>query len=144
LVTEIGVYVAPAGTVTVSDVRDADLTVALVAPKNTILLLTVVLKFAPVIITVVPMGPEFGENDVIVGGAATMIPCHRVARRRRLDIRKVFIVSPNSCFTNQFKLVRKELYINKVLLSVCQRQQVPKKGLPGTLRMLLYSSVQAG
>jgi hypothetical protein len=124
LVTEIGAYVAPAGTVTVSDVGKAELTVDLVAPKKTILLLAVVLKFVPVIITVVPMGPEFGENDVIVGGAATMVPCHILARRRRIDIRKVFIVSPNSCFTSQLKLVRKELNINKGSLSASHHNSV--------------------
>jgi hypothetical protein len=33
-------------------------------------LLAVVLKFVPLIVTVVPTGPEVGENEVIVGTCA--------------------------------------------------------------------------
>ena len=51
-VTEIGVYVAPIGTVTVSDVELAELTAAFTAPKYTMLLLAVKLKFVPLMVTV--------------------------------------------------------------------------------------------
>ena len=67
-VTEIGVYVAPIGTVTVSDVELAELTAAFTAPKYTTLLLAVKLKFVPLMVTVAPIGPEVGVNEVIVGG----------------------------------------------------------------------------
>jgi hypothetical protein len=60
--------VAPTGTVTVKLVAVAWVTVALVAPKNTILLALVVLKFIPLIITDVPTGPLEGLKPVIVGG----------------------------------------------------------------------------
>jgi hypothetical protein len=33
----------------------------------------VVLKFVPVMVTEVPMGPEVGENEVIVGTAAVAV-----------------------------------------------------------------------
>ena len=66
-VTEIGWYVAPVGTVTVSCVAVAAVTAALTAPNHTILFAAVVLKFVPVIVTVVPMGPEVGEKDEIAG-----------------------------------------------------------------------------
>ena len=46
----------------------AAVTVAWVAPKNTTLLAGVVLKFVPVMVTLVPMGPEVGVNEVMVGG----------------------------------------------------------------------------
>ena len=67
-VTVIYWYAAPTGTVTVSCVLDADVTVAFTAPKYTTFLFEVVLKLVPVIVTVVPMGPEVGEKEVIVGG----------------------------------------------------------------------------
>ena len=63
----MGWYVAPAGTVTVSCVAVAAVTVALVPPKKTMLLAGVGLKFVPVMVTVVPMGPEVGVKKLIVG-----------------------------------------------------------------------------
>ena len=42
----------------------AAVTFALTAPKKTILLDIVVLKFVPVIVTLVPTGPEAGEKEV--------------------------------------------------------------------------------
>ena len=54
-VTVIGWYVTPAGTVSVSCVNVAAVTVARTAPNHTILLAGVVLKFVPVIVTVVPI-----------------------------------------------------------------------------------------
>ena len=67
-VTEIGAYVVPIGTVTVSEVELADTTTAFTAPKYKTLLLAVALKLVPVMVTVVPMGPEVGVKEVIVGG----------------------------------------------------------------------------
>lgn len=64
-VTEMGLYVAPTGTVTLSEVEVAADTFAIVAPKNTILLEGVVLKLVPVITTVVPTAPEVGVKEVI-------------------------------------------------------------------------------
>jgi hypothetical protein len=66
-VTVIGWYVAPTGTVTLSEVEVAAVTVAFTAPKYTMLFAAVVLKFVPVIVTVAPMGPEVGEKEEIVG-----------------------------------------------------------------------------
>jgi hypothetical protein len=42
-------------------------TVALTAPKYTMLVDGVLLKFAPVIASAVPTGPLVGENDAMVG-----------------------------------------------------------------------------
>ena len=47
----------------------AAVTVAFVAPKYTMLLAGVVLKFVPVIVTVVPGLDGLGETLVTVGGA---------------------------------------------------------------------------
>ena len=58
---------APIGTVTVSELVLATITVALVAPKNTILFAAKGSKSVPLIVTVVPTGPKVGANDVIVG-----------------------------------------------------------------------------
>jgi hypothetical protein len=63
----IGAYVAPAGTVTLSEVAEDIVTAAFTAPKKTILLLGTPLKFVPVIVTTVPTGPEVGEKVVMVG-----------------------------------------------------------------------------
>ncbi len=46
----------------------APVTTAWVAPKKTILLAGVGLKFCPVIVTVVLIGPLAGLNEVITGG----------------------------------------------------------------------------
>jgi hypothetical protein len=67
-ISDTGAKVAPTGAVTVTDVADAAVTSALVAPKCTMLLLAVVLKLVPVIVTVVPVSPVFGLTDVILGG----------------------------------------------------------------------------
>jgi hypothetical protein len=60
--------VAPLGTVVVMLVLVLAITTAGVILNRTVLLLGMVLKFVPVMITVVPMGPESGENPEIVGG----------------------------------------------------------------------------
>ena len=52
----------------------AAVTVAFTAPKNTILLAGVVLKFVPVIVTVEPIAPEVGANEVKVGGGIKVKP----------------------------------------------------------------------
>jgi hypothetical protein len=69
--TTIGVIeVAPAGTVTVSEVVVPAVGVALIAPKYTALLAGVALKFVPVMVTVVPIVPEVGVKEVILGACA--------------------------------------------------------------------------
>jgi hypothetical protein len=67
VITEIGPVVAPGGTVAVIRVTEFTVNVAVtllnmtaVAPK----------KSVPVIVTIVPMGPEVGVNDVMVGACA--------------------------------------------------------------------------
>ena len=60
-------WVAPTGTVAVSEVAVAAVTVALVAPKYTMLLAGVVLKLVPVIVTDVPGLAGLGETEVIIG-----------------------------------------------------------------------------
>ena len=58
----------PCGAVTVKEVVVDAVTVALVDPKNTMLLDAVVLKLFPLIVMVVPAVAEAGENEVITGG----------------------------------------------------------------------------
>src|SRR5512141_2699291 len=70
-VTEIGAEVAPTGTVTMSDVDAAELTDAFTAPKYTIFLEAVILKFVPLMVTLVPIGPLMGVKEMIEGWAAT-------------------------------------------------------------------------
>ncbi len=50
----------------------AAVTVACTAPNHTILFAAVVLKFVPVMVTVVPIGPEVGVKEVITGGNDTV------------------------------------------------------------------------
>ncbi len=74
-VTVIVPVVAPLGTVTTSCVAVAVVGVAAVVPLNlTVLLAAVVLKFVPVIVTVVPIGPLVGVKLVIVGGETVKVP----------------------------------------------------------------------
>jgi hypothetical protein len=68
IVTVIGTKpTGPVGTVVVIVVGVLAVTVAVVPPKSTALLLGVVLKFVPVIVTVVPAIPDVGEKEVMVG-----------------------------------------------------------------------------
>ena len=57
---------APVGTVTSRDVAEAALTTALVAPKYTTLLVVVVLKADPVIVTADPALPDKGLTEATV------------------------------------------------------------------------------
>jgi hypothetical protein len=66
LVTPIVPVVAPDGTVTVSVFVVAAVTVALVPLKVTVLLAGVALNPIPWMMTVVPTGPRFGVNSMIV------------------------------------------------------------------------------
>jgi hypothetical protein len=68
VVTVIGANVALTGTVTVSEVGVAAVTVPVTAPKRTMLFEGTGLKYLPVKVTEVPIGPLAGENDVITGG----------------------------------------------------------------------------
>jgi hypothetical protein len=58
------------GTVTVKLVAVAAVTVARVAPKNTMLLAAVLLKPVPVRVTVAPTTPLVGVKEVMVGACA--------------------------------------------------------------------------
>jgi len=66
VVTEILPVVAPAGTVAVIFVAELTVNVADVPPNLTAV---APVKFVPLIVTDVPTGPLFGENEVIVGAA---------------------------------------------------------------------------
>jgi hypothetical protein len=67
IVTSKGPDVAPTGIVTVNVVAVDDVMVA-VMPLILTVLLKGVLKLVPVIVTDVPIGPEVGVKEVIVGG----------------------------------------------------------------------------
>ena len=65
---------APEGTVTVKLVAVAAVTVAWVVPNRTTLLAGVVLKFVPVMVTVVPTGPLVGVKLLMVGNPSENTP----------------------------------------------------------------------
>jgi hypothetical protein len=69
-VMEIAPVVAPVGTETTNVVLEAEMTVALVPLNVTVFWLAVGLKFAPVIVTCVPMAPIFGVKDSKAGCVA--------------------------------------------------------------------------
>ena len=73
-VTAIVPVDAPAGTVVVRLVAELAVTVANVPLKRRVLSVVVVLKFVPVIVTVVPMGPLAGVKVVMVGELMVMLP----------------------------------------------------------------------
>ncbi len=66
MVTSIGPVVAPAGTLVVIVVAETELMVA-ETPLNIKLLAKGVVKLLPVILTVVPIGPDDGVKETIVG-----------------------------------------------------------------------------
>lgn len=63
-----------------SEVDVAAETFAIVAPKNTMLLAGVVLKFVPLMVIAVPTGPEVGVNDEIEGCAFAIL-CKKIKTR---------------------------------------------------------------
>ena len=66
-VTLIVPVVAPVGTEVVIEVAVLAVTMEVVPLNWTVLLAGVVLKFVPVMVTVVPIGPVAGVNKIIVG-----------------------------------------------------------------------------
>ena len=60
---------APEGTVTVTLIAEAAVTVARVAPKKTMLLLAVGLKLVPMRVTAMPGLALRGLNEVMTGGS---------------------------------------------------------------------------
>ena len=89
VVTVIGSYVVPKGTVTVSEVAEADETFAFIAPKKTTLLARLGLKFEPVMVTTAPIGPDWGEKELIIGCPYDMeYKIHPVTKRRSFFIRE--------------------------------------------------------
>ena len=72
--------------VTVSSVADALVTLALVAPKYTVLFPGVVLKSVPVIVTDAPAAPEVGVKDVIDGCTALVVKRHAVVDEIASDL----------------------------------------------------------
>ena len=76
-VTVMGLYVAPVGAVTVNEFGEAPVTVALAAPKKTVLAAETGLKPEPFIVTTVPAGPLSGANDVMTG-PATKLRCNEI------------------------------------------------------------------
>ena len=72
-VTLTGPKVAPEGTATVREVADAALTVAFTAPKYTVLLTGVASKWVPAIVTDVPVLPEVGAIEAMVGRAISVM-----------------------------------------------------------------------
>ncbi len=70
--TVMGEYVAPDGTVTVSEVVVPLVTAAFAAPKKTMLFESVELKFDPRIVTCVPALPDVGEKEFTIGEPTTV------------------------------------------------------------------------
>ena len=69
-VTVIGPVVAPVGTEVVIEVAVLAVTTAVVPLNWSVLLAGVVLKFVPIMLTVVPTKPDVGVKEVIVGKVA--------------------------------------------------------------------------
>ena len=102
----IGCSVAPTGTVTINCIVVALLTVAFVAPNQTILFATVVLKFVPIIVTVVPMAPLVGVKLVIVG------TWERVISLKIKNSKNILVI----LFLKYFKLKGNKKFVDELLL----------------------------
>ena len=72
--------VAPNGTVAVMLVAVLAVTVAATPLKKTLLSVSVVEKFVPVIVTATPARPEEGENEVMVGTGGPVLSIMNVRR----------------------------------------------------------------
>jgi hypothetical protein len=70
VVTPIWPLVAPAGTVAFTEVAETTVTAAAALPLK---VTDAPAKFAPIIVTTVPAGPETGEKDVTIGAEAVTI-----------------------------------------------------------------------
>ena len=89
--TVMGPKPAPAGTVTVKFVALAAVTCAFVAPKITILPVTVVLKPLPVIVIVVPTAALAGLKEFIIGCAVIFIkPRNEMHNNKYFKIAGIF------------------------------------------------------
>ena len=69
----------------------APIILALTAPKKTILFVGVALKLLPVIVTLVPTGPEAGEKELIVGWANTWKEKRNEVKKSKLFFAKIFL-----------------------------------------------------
>jgi len=85
------------GTEAVKLVTDADKTVAVTAPKVIVLLTAIGSKFDPAMVTVVPIGPEPGVNEVIIG-------CGRAGRAQDTIIAIKSRIT-GRCFIDPFHLL---------------------------------------
>ena len=95
----MGSYVAPAGTLAVRAVVVAEETKAFVAPKYTMLPVAVALKLVPIMVTVVPTGPDSGVKLLIKGCADKFCPTIRIVIKFifRIRLRRAPIL-PNKNF----------------------------------------------
>ena len=85
VVTEIGAYVAPGGTVTTREFVPADVTAAPAPPNRTMFDAGVALNPEPESVTEIPGIPDEGENDVITGTSP-----HAGAVRNMVNATKIF------------------------------------------------------
>ena len=67
-----------------SDVAEAAVTEAFTTPKNTMLFAAVVLNPVPVMVTVVPMGPDEGLKELITGCANAFIEMNKGTKKSRM------------------------------------------------------------
>ena len=99
----------------------ADNTVAWVAPKNTLLFAIEVLKFAPVITTVVPTAPVVGVKEVIVSGGGGLFRNTETVLLFLFTIAKSGFPSPSiSPMANDSgaELVLKSTFVAKLIVSM--------------------------
>ena len=121
-VTDITPVVAPAGTVVVILVAELAVTTAAMPLNVTILLAGDELKFAPVMVTVVPMGPLVGVKEVIDGlptrfSYTTNNPAARVRIISGLPSEfKSPVVIPRGAVTVVLKGAAKEAAVNAPLV----------------------------
>jgi hypothetical protein len=114
-VTVIVPVVAPAGTEVEILVAVLAVTTAVVPLNLTMLLAGVGSKFVPVIVTVVPMGPFPGVNEVMVGGeesALLQIPCPCVPAKTVVpEIASALTLNCGNDSVDQFEPLSDEKYI---------------------------------
>ena len=100
VLTEMVLYSAPAGTVTVREVGLADVTTDLIVPNDTILFAAVASKPVPVIVTGEPIKPDKGENELITGAC----PKHANADTQNINARADLLIRQGLPFLNKLKI----------------------------------------
>jgi len=127
VISEILPVVAPTGTTALSDVEDTGVTDFETVPLNFTHVTPV--RLAPVMVTVVPIGPEVGANEVIAGEDAVTVNCAELVAIPPDVINEIFpVVVPT--VTMAFSIVAETGVIDFATVPLNFTHETPVKFVP--------------